>query len=77
MDELTRFQGCHTHALTNAEYRYEGEAVPSGEAMRWRARVWRDGQEQHFDGEVVPQAPAGAPLPAVLAALHRRIDAIG
>lgn len=78
VDDLTRFQGRHTHALTTDEYCYEGEAAPAGAGvMRWRARVWRGAYEQQFDGEVLPQPPAGAPLPAVLAALHRRIDTIG
>lgn len=75
---MTHFQGTHTHALTNVAHRYEGayEAVADG-GLRWQARVEHAGTPLVLTGEVRPQPPAGAPLQTVLAALHRRIDALG
>ncbi|WP_200230626.1 hypothetical protein [Rubrivivax gelatinosus] len=75
---MTSFQGTHTHALTLEAFSYEGEFEDAGAGvLRWRARVSRDGSQVTLTGDVRPQPPAGAPLQAVLAALHRRIDAIG
>ncbi|MCK7499090.1 MAG: hypothetical protein MZW92_57825 [Comamonadaceae bacterium] len=75
---MTNFQGTHTHALTNVSHHYEGEYEAVGDGvMRWQARVDRRGETLTLTGEVRPQPPAGAPLQTVLAALHRRIDALG
>lgn len=75
---MTNFQGTHTHALTTVPHRYEGEYEAVGDGvLRWHAKVDHGGEAVTLTGEVRPQAPAGAPLQTVLAALHRRIDALG
>lgn len=70
------FTGQHWHALTNVPVRYDGEYEITGGQAHWRAHVTAsDGSRRELVGTTACVPPALPPLQAVLADLHRRIDA--
>jgi hypothetical protein len=73
---MPSFHGIHAHASTNAVYEYDGEFDDAGVAVRWVARVRRDGQVVSYVAGATPRSPPAASAEeAVQEALHAMIDA--